>query len=117
VTDAPESDAPSEPYPLSARRLADLAPGARLRLPDPAGGEIEFVVAAIEWAPPIRRLRLTHDGLPSTFTVKGPAFFGTLATPRGVYALEGHNRATRLVRQATLDQRNVHASDFRPAPA
>ena len=87
-------------------------------MPNPDGGTIELRVERADAENGGRHLLLVHGGLVSTFTEARGAFFGTVATPRGVYALEGDVRGSRLTRHALLDQRmNNHALDYRYVPA
>ena len=107
-----------EDYPLDVTFLSSLQTGDRIALPHPDGGRVELRVERTEAQNGIRHLRLADQGLVSTITEAGGAFFGTLATPRGVYALEGDGRGSRLTRHAALDQRmNSHALDYRHAPS
>ncbi len=111
------SDVILEAYPLREPYLAALHQGDRIALPHPDGGTIDLVVARVTSMGDRRHLTLTHDGLPSTFTQAHGAFFGTLATTRGVYALEGNEQQAWLTRHAALDQRtNTHALDYRSLP-
>ena len=112
------SDVVQEDYPLDVTFLSSLQTGDRIALPHPDGGRVELRVERTEAQNGIRHLRLADQGLVSTITEAGGAFFGTLATPRGVYALEGDGRGSRLTRHAALDQRmNSHALDYRHAPS
>ncbi len=112
------SDVVFEDYPLGDAELATLQTGDRVELPHPDGGTIDLRVERAESSNGRRHLVLVHDGLVSTFTEAHGAFLGTLATPRGVYALEGDAQSSRLTRHALLDQRmNAHALDYRPSPA
>ena len=107
-----------EDYPLTDGALTNLRRGDRIALPHPDGGTVELRVERADSADGHRHLLLVHDGLVSTFTEARGAFFGTVATPRGVYALEGDARGSRLTRHASLDQRmNSHALDYRNGPA
>lgn len=112
------ADVTFESYPLGDRDLATLRLGDRIELPHPDGGTIELTVARSESTPGRRHVMLLHDGLASTFTRARGAFFGTLATPTGVYALEGTQRTSRLTRHALLDQRmSPYAPDYRSTPS
>lgn len=112
------SDVVLEDYPLDDAALAALQPGDRVEWPHPDGGTVDLRVERAESANGQRHLLLIHSGLVSTFTQAHGAFLGTLATPRGVYALEGDAHGSRLTRHALLDQRmNAHALDYRPSPA
>jgi hypothetical protein len=125
-TDAPPAepanarggDVVFEDYPLRDADLAPLHRGDRIELPHPDGGTIDLRVERVESTRDRRHLTLLHDGLSSTFTEARGAFFGTLATPRGVYALEGNAQHSRLTRHALLDQRmNSNVLDYRPLPS
>lgn len=113
------SDVVLEDYPLTETTLSKLQRGDRLALPHPDGGTIELRVERAEAEHGGRHLMLVQsDGLVSTFTESRGAFFGTVATPRGVYALEGGVSGSRLTRHTLLDQRmNSHALDYRTVPA
>ncbi len=112
------SDVVLEDYPLTDAALSSLRRGDRIALPNPDGGTIELRVERADAENGGRHLLLVHGGLVSTFTEARGAFFGTLATPRGVYALEGDVRSSRLTRHTLLDQRmNNHALDYRYVPA
>ncbi len=114
------SDVVREDYALNEGALTKLRRGDRIALPHPDGGTVELRVARADSADGHRHLLLVNvnDGLVSTFTEARGSFFGTLATPRGVYALEGDARGSRLTRHASLDQRmNSHALDYRNRPA
>jgi hypothetical protein len=113
------SDVLLEDYPLTETTLSTLQRGDRIELPHPDGGTIELRVERADAEHGGRHLMLVQsDGLVSTFTEGGGAFFGTLATPRGVYALEGGVNGSRLTRHTLLDQRmNSHAPDYRNVPA
>ncbi len=117
--ETPSSDVLLEDYPLTETMLSTLQRGDRIVLPHPDGGTIELRVERADAEHGGRHLMLVQsDGLVSTFTESHGTFFGTLATPRGVYALEGNVRGSRLTRHALLDQRiNSHALDYRNAPA
>jgi hypothetical protein len=117
--ETPGSDVLLEDYPLTQMMLSTLQRGDRIALPHPDGGTIELRVERADAEHGGRHLMLVQsDGLVSTFTESHGTFFGTLATPRGVYALEGNVRGSRLTRHALLDQRiNSHALDYRNAPA
>lgn len=112
------SDVVVEAYPLRESQLAALRLADRIELPHPDGGTIELDLTRIESSHGRCHLTLVHDGLISTFTIARGSFFGTLATTRGVYALEGDRYRSTLIRQALLDQRmNSHALDYRPIPS
>ncbi len=112
------SDVVFEDYPLGDVELALLQPGDQVEWPHPDGGIIELRVERAESANGRRHLVLVHDRLVSTFTEAHGAFLGTLATPRGVFALEGDAQSSRLTRHALLDLRmNAHALDYRQSPA
>jgi hypothetical protein len=112
------SDVVVEDYPLREVDLAGLHRGDRIELPHPDGGTIDLVVERVETFGDRRHLVLTHDGLPSTFTETHGAFFGTVATRSGVYALEGGEQRSQLTRHALLDQRmNSNALDYRSLPS
>jgi hypothetical protein len=113
------SDVLLEDYPLTETTLSTLQRGDRIALPHPDGGTIELRVERADAEHGGRHLKLVQsDGLVSTFTESHGAFFGTLATPRGVYALEGGVNGSRLTRHTLLDQRmNSHALDYRNVPA
>ncbi len=113
------SDVLLEDYPLTETTLSTLQRGDRIALPHPDGGTIELRVERADAEHGGRHLTLVQsDGLVSTFTESHGAFFGTLATPRGVYALEGSASGSRLTRHTLLDQRmNSHALDYRTIPA
>ena len=114
----PDSDVVREDYPLSDPDLAALHRGDRIELPHPDGGTIDLWVARVESTADSRHLMLIHEGLPSTFTQSHGAFFGTLATSRGVYALEGNEWRSRLTRHTLLDQRmNSNALDYLSLPS
>lgn len=112
------SDVVVENYPLRDGDLAVLHRGDHIALPHPDGGTIDLVVERVDSFEDRRHLRLTHDALPSTFTEARGAFFGTLATRRGVYALEGNAQRGWLTRHALLDQRtHSNALDYRSLPS
>jgi hypothetical protein len=112
------SDVVVEDYPLRDADLAVLHRGDRIALPHPDGGTIDLVVERVDVFSDRRHLALTHDGLPSTFTEARGAFFGTVATRAGVYALEGNEQRSQLTRHTLLDQRtNPNALDYRPSPS
>ena len=113
------SDVTLEDYPLTETTLSALQRGDRIALPHPDGGTIELRVERAESEHGGRHLMLVQsDGLVSTFTEGHGTFFGTLATRRGVYALEGNSHGSRLTRHSLLDQRmNSHALDYRNVPA
>ena len=117
-TPAHASDVVVEDYPLRDADLAVLHRGDRIALPHPDGGTIDLVVERVDSFSDRRHLALTHDGLPSTFTEARGAFFGTVATRAGVYALEGNEQRSQLTRHTLLDQRtNANARDYRPSPS
>jgi hypothetical protein len=111
------ADVVFEDYPLNSTELGALRQGDRIVLTHPDGGSIDLHVVRIDSTPQRRHLLLMHGALASTFTESNGTFFGTLATPRGVYALEGNALRSRLTRHALLDLRmNPHAPDYRSYP-
>ena len=111
------ADVVFEDYPLNSAELGALRQGDRIVLTHPDGGSIDLHVVRIDSTPQRRHLLLMHGALASTFTESNGTFFGTLATTRGVYALEGNAQRSRLTRHALLDLRmNPHAPDYRSHP-
>jgi len=116
-TRTPESDVVAEPYGLTIDALRALEPGARVSWPDPDGGAIELAVVARERVGDLERIRLSHDGLPSTVTLGAAHFYATIATASGAYSVSNDAGETLLVRHQALDRRiNRDAPDYAAAP-
>ena len=116
-TRRPESDVVAEPYGISIDDLRALAPGQVLSWPDPDGGALDLAVVARDRAGDLERIRLVHDGLPSTVTLGARTFYATIATARGAYAISNDAGETLLVRHTDLDRRMLPgARDYATTP-
>lgn len=96
--------------------LDELASQGSLRLAHPEGGELLVTLVDERISNGTRTMAVRSDGYPGVITQRGTSFFATLATHRGVYALEHHHGTTLLIDQRQLDQRNTQ-QDFQHVPA
>jgi hypothetical protein len=103
-------------YDFDSGALDELASRGSLRLAHPEGGELQVTLISVTTHQRTRTLQVVADGYPGTITQRGASFFATLATERGVYAIEHRQGATALVDQRQLDLRNTQ-KDFAHVPA
>lgn len=104
------------PYDFDPGALDELASQGSLRLAHPEGGELRVTLISATTHQGTRTLKVVSDGYPGIITQRGASFFATLATNRGVYAIEHRQGATALVDQRQLDLRNTQ-KDFAHVPA
>ena len=95
--------------------LDTLIRRGQLTLDHPEGGELVLTLEARRVNNGIETLSVRSDGLPGTITTRGNSFFATLATHRGVYAIEHRHGRAQLIDQRQLDLR-ITRPDYAHVP-
>ena len=97
------------------RSLNRLVEVGQVTLDHPEGGDLVLSLVSTARHGAITTLAVSSDGYSGTITAKGDSFFATLATNRGVYAIEHRHGLSLLVDQRQLDLR-ITQPDFRHVP-
>ena len=97
------------------RSLTRLIATGHLVLDHPEGGELVVSLVSQRSANGVQTLAVRSDGYPGTITARGDNFFATLATDRGVYAIEYRHGSSQLIDQRQLDLR-ITRPDYQHVP-
>ncbi len=109
-------DIPEHTIEFGLAELDALAATGTATVQIPGHADIELTLTRHETRHGMALFSASHAGLISTFTRRGPRFFGTLATPHESYRLESSGQGSRIIAHRLLAARTIrHEKDFRHA--
>lgn len=114
-TPAAGSDITTSTINFDPRTLSRLINQGHVTVDHPEGGDLVLTLVSASEHAGIRTLAVRSDNYPGTITARGDSFFATLATERGVYAIEHRRGVSYLVDQRQLDLR-ITQPDYRHVP-
>lgn len=107
----PDADVIAMESPLNQAMLTTLVQTGRMTLELPDGQALALIVDEIDERRGHQRIRVRSAGGTGQFTRANWGFFGTIATPRGVYSIENQGLKTYIVNHSELDRRNLPGLD------
>jgi len=114
-TPATGSDVTATTINFDSDTLTRLINQGQVTVDHPEGGDLVLSLVSKSEQAGIRTLAVRSNNYPGTITARGDSFFATLATQRGVYAIEHRHGVSYLVDQRQLDLR-ITQPDYRHVP-
>lgn len=111
----PVADVTAHAIDFDHHSITTLVDEGLLVLDHPEGGDLVVSLISEQTVNGVRTLAVRSDGYPGTITTSGSNFFATLATERGVYAIEHRQGTSRLIDQRQLDLR-ITRPDYQHVP-
>jgi hypothetical protein len=112
---APGADVTPLAIDFDHHALTRLIEKGQLVLDHPEGGDLVVSLVSQQTVNGVRTLAVRSDGYPGTITARGNNFFATLATHRGVYAIEHRHGTSQLIDHRQLDLR-ITRPDYQHVP-